>query len=260
MAAWGAYAFWPEQMMNPVAAALIPTVSQDTENTQKPQPSKPAATDNPAAIADKSNAETTQPPENGDSEDNSRQITDANELSSILLLVNRNNALSADYVPQDLVSVDVRFSPNAVSSRKKMRKEAADALTELFKGADQEGITLYGVSGYRSYQTQKAIYESKVRAAGQAEADRFVAKPGKSEHQSGLAMDVTNSDGLNKTLSQEFGDTPEGIWLKENAYRFGFIIRYQQNKENSTGYSYEPWHIRYVGKEAAEKIYNRGLP
>lgn len=176
------------------------------------------------------------------------------EVASIAVLVNRQSVLAPEYVPEDLTTVKVKFAPQVLSERKKMRKEAAIALENLFKGADIDGIMLYGVSGYRSYQTQRLIYEAKVKGVGTEEADRFVAQPGRSEHQTGLAMDLTNVNGRNKPLNQAFGASKEGKWLLDNAHKYGFIIRYPAGKEQITGYSYEPWHVRYVGIEAAEVI------
>lgn len=174
------------------------------------------------------------------------------QLESILLVVNKETQLPAEYVPKDLTEVEIRFSPSASLSKRMLRQEAAEALEKLFQEAEVQNIMLYGVSGYRSYETQRGIYERKVASAGQAMADRYVAYPGKSEHQTGLAMDVTNQKGINKSLTEDFGETPEGKWLKENAHIYGFIIRYPFGKESITGYSYEPWHIRYVGESTAE--------
>jgi D-alanyl-D-alanine carboxypeptidase len=140
-----------------------------------------------------------------------------------------------------------------------MESEASEALEKLFQGAERDNINFYCVSGYRSYDHQKTIYKNKVRAAGKEEADKYVAQPGHSEHQTGLAMDLTNRDGINNELTGDFGRTEEGMWLKNNAYRYGFIIRYPRGKENITGYSYEPWHIRYVGEKAAKKIRNNNV-
>lgn len=189
----------------------------------------------------------------------SKTIEDIVQLESILLLVNKSYQLPSDYVPKDLTEAEIRFSPGIASSKKMMRQEAAEALRGLFQEAESQNIILYGVSGYRSYDTQRQIYERKVAASGQAMADRYVAYPGKSEHQTGLAMDVTNQNGINKSLTEDFGETQEGRWLGKNAHLYGFIIRYPLGEESITGYSYEPWHIRYVGKAAAEYIKSNKL-
>lgn len=171
-----------------------------------------------------------------------------------LILVNRDNALSENYSPKDLVTVNVRFYRTASAEEKTMRKEAAEALEELFRAAQNEGIELYGLNGYRSYDTQKNLYNKDCRVKGKSYADQYDAKPGHSEHQTGLAMDVTN-----KTYSYGFQTTREGKWLAKNCYKYGFILRYPEGKEGITGYSYEPWHIRYVGRNAAKQIFSKGI-
>ena len=134
-----------------------------------------------------------------------------------------------------------------------MRREAAEALEKLFRAAEEEEhYTLVAVSGYRSYQTQRNIYKRRIKNAGQKKADKFVALPGASEHQLGLAMDVGRR--TNHKLKAAFGNTPEGKWLAEHCHEYGYIIRYPKDKTHITGYVYEPWHIRYVGKEAAAEI------
>ena len=135
-----------------------------------------------------------------------------------------------------------------------MANENAKAVAALFDGAAQEGITLYATSGYRSYSTQKAIFDRKLEKMTEAQANKSVAKPGYSEHQTGLAMDVEGETTKGTGLTAAFGDSPEGIWLAENCTDYGFIIRYPEGKSSITGYVYEPWHIRYVGVEAAKEI------
>lgn len=183
-----------------------------------------------------------------------RQMEDQLSLGGNLFLVNKEYMIGADYVPDDLVMPDVKKSSSAVL----MRKEAAQALEEMFAAAKEEKITLVAVSGYRSYQTQRAIYNRRRKAAGKAHVERFVAVPGASEHQLGLAMDVSRSKTAG--LKASFGKSKEGIWLAENCYRFGFILRYRQEWEDVTGYGYEPWHIRYVGKEHALRIRELDVP
>lgn len=176
----------------------------------------------------------------------------------ILILANKKRNLSSDYKPKDLVIPNVRFPFKENLEKKYLRKEAADALEELFKGADEDEITLYAVSGYRSYNTQKSLFDRKVKNVGFEEANKLVAFPGQSEHQTGLAMDVS-CKSVNFTLEENFGQAIEGKWLKDNAHRFGFIIRFQKETTEITGYSYEPWHIRYVGKEIAKEIYEKNI-
>lgn len=178
---------------------------------------------------------------------------------NVLVLVNREYTLPKDYIPEDLVVPSVRFSPTIRNEQKQMRKEAAKALENLFHEADNNKIKLFCVSGYRSYDYQEQLYNRKVKAVGKKEADKYVASPGQSEHQTGLAMDITNSKGISGSLSESFGDTKEGVWLEENAYKFGFIVRYPEGKEQITGYNYEPWHIRYIGTSPAKEIENKNI-
>lgn len=129
---------------------------------------------------------------------------------------------------------------------------AANALKKLQEAAKKEGFSMPLVSGYRSYETQKRIYNNYISIWGQEYTDTTSARPGHSEHQTGLAFDVGK-------LTSSYGETKEGIWLKNNCYKYGFIIRYLKGKENITGYSYEPWHIRYVGVDIATYIMENNL-
>lgn len=173
---------------------------------------------------------------------------------SIAVLVNKQNSLPADYVPSDLREVNIPFIFSEKSEKRLMRKEAAENLEKLFAAAKKENLFLYGVSGYRSYNTQKYLFSNNTKRFGSEEkANMISARPGESEHQTGLAMDVT-SERAGFGLNESFADTPEFTWLKENAHNYGFIIRYPKEKEHITGYSYEPWHLRYVGREIAEKL------
>lgn len=173
-----------------------------------------------------------------------------------LMLVNRSFMLSADYEPEDLVRPNVKHTSTAIL----MRKDAAAALEALFNAAQEEaGLTLYAHSGYRSYGTQRAIYERKIKnSKSLAQARLLVADPGASEHQLGLAMDIKNSK--NGLLNAAFGKSKEGKWLAENAWRFGFIIRYKAEWTDITGYAYEPWHVRYVGLEHAQILQELDIP
>ncbi|MGI6670219.1 MAG: M15 family metallopeptidase [Christensenellales bacterium] len=183
-------------------------------------------------------------------------IAKRTNLGASLYLVNRDYVLSQDYVPDDLVRPKVRTQYGNIT----MRSEAAQALEELFKAAKEEqGYVLEAVSGYRSYAKQKAIYNRKIKRTGSVEkAQLLVAPPGSSEHQLGLAMDIGRKGGTG--LNAGFGKTKEGKWVAENAHRFGYIIRYKAEWTHITGYAYEPWHIRYVGKEHAEQIYRLDVP
>lgn len=186
-------------------------------------------------------------------------IREVSNINSMQVLVNKNYALDSSYIPNDLVIVNVLGLGGKQNTTIYLCKEAATQLEKLFSAAKQEkSLVLLARSGYRSYQTQEELYQRYVKEYGQEKADYFSARPGHSEHQTGLAIDVT-ANSVNGQLTTEFGKTAEGIWLKENAHRFGYIIRYLEGRESETGYQYEPWHIRYVGEEAATKIYENNL-
>ncbi|KMJ59622.1 peptidase M15 [Bacillus sp. LL01] len=169
---------------------------------------------------------------------------------NILVLVNKNQSLPADYVPKDLTIPDVPFSFEGDFDKKYLREEAARALEELFATAEKENVELFAVSGYRSYETQYGIYNSYLKKWGEEKTNAVSAIPGHSEHQTGLAMDISSRSAA-LDLTEEFGETAEGKWVKEHASAHGFIIRYPEEGEVITGYQYEPWHLRYVGKEVA---------
>ena len=172
------------------------------------------------------------------------------ESESITILVNKTYTLSPDYTPSDLVIPNIDFCFREISEKRYLRKEAADAITELFQQAFNDGISLSGVSGYRSYDRQYEIYVSNLIRRGPDNTNLYSAMAGSSEHQTGLAMDVSTKS-VNYRLDDDFADTKEGQWLADNCYRYGFIIRYPADKTHITGYAYEPWHIRYVGVELA---------
>lgn len=182
----------------------------------------------------------------------------ASDPYSTAVLINKQFALPDDYEPKDLVYPDVRFTFKEKIEKRMMRKEAAEALKELFAGAEKDGIYLAGVSAYRSHKTQTALFNRYVEKDGEEKAKTYSAVPGHSEHETGLAIDVSGSDG--KCAAEScFGDTKEAAWLADHATEYGFIIRYPEGKEDITGYKYEPWHLRYVGKEIAADIAERGI-
>lgn len=177
------------------------------------------------------------------------QAMAAEAYESNMILINKQHSLRWDYVPSDLVEVNVTFAQGVAQSKKQMRAEAAKALEELFEAAKADGIELLAISGYRSYYTQKKIYEKRLEEMGEKHVSRYNAKPGQSEHQTGLAMDV-GIEGYTD-LTERFANTDAYRWLKGNAHLYGFIIRYPKGGEKETGYAFEPWHLRYVGDEAA---------
>ena len=179
--------------------------------------------------------------------------------TNVLALVNKQYSLPEGYTPKDLRRPNIPFSfGNQSVDKSFLRKDAAHYLEKMFAEASNRGIELLGVSGFRSYQRQIELYDAEVERVGEEQAVQVVATPGSSEHQTGLAMDIS-SHSANLSLSETFGETKEGKWLANNAYRFGFILRYPKGKETLTGYQYEPWHFRFVGEKAAAIIYEKKL-
>lgn len=169
------------------------------------------------------------------------------------VLVTKSRFIPKNYIPGDLITADVKF----LSSYNKMRKEAANALENLFIDAKKQGNIFFGVSAYRSYDLQKKLYNKFVSLIGAKKASTRVALPGGSEHQTGLAVDITSKNAVDKGI--KFGAAKESKWIEDNAYKYGFILRYPKDAEDITGYMYEPWHLRYVGVNLAKKIYESGL-
>jgi LAS superfamily LD-carboxypeptidase LdcB len=180
-----------------------------------------------------------------------------NDPTSIWVVVNKGRILPGSYVPPDLTAPNVPLRLSSGSSEMQLRQEAAGALQQMFMAASQQNIHLMLASGYRSYDEQVGLYKGYVSTQGQQNADSSSARPGHSEHQLGLAADIEPSS---RTCEVEtcFADTQEGKWVAANAYKYGFIIRYPKDKDNLTGYEYEPWHVRYVGAALAMQIQQSG--
>lgn len=191
------------------------------------------------------------------STNNNEDIQVVAKPDAITVLVNKQNKLPDSYIPKDLVYTKIPF---IVSERERteMRKEAADAIEKLFKGAGEQGIHLLGVSAYRSHISQVELFNSYVKRDGYEKARTYSALPGTSEHETGLSIDVTGGNGK-CSASECFGYTKEAKWLQQHAAEYGYIIRYPKGKEAITGYEYEPWHLRYVGKTIAKEITDRGI-
>ncbi|QUH32036.1 M15 family metallopeptidase [Vallitalea guaymasensis] len=188
-------------------------------------------------------------------EDGKQVVTNPKDIH---VLVNKQRNLPSNYVPDDLIKPDIKFSFTHEDPKRYLREEAAHALERLVAQAKEEGIEIVGVSGYRSYKRQETIFNYNVNKRGYEAANKVSAKPGQSEHQTGLAIDVSCA-GVNYKLQERLGELKEGKWLAENAHKFGFIIRYELGKEDITGYQYEPWHIRYLGEDLATDVYEKGL-
>lgn len=209
-----------------------PETAAETDPVTGPETTVPE-TDPPAS-------ETEEPEETEEPDPDAADITVVDGVTYIggVLIVNKTYSLPETYAPG-------------------MNQEAFDALCRMFYDAKVLGYPLKVASSYRSFYDQRYIYNGYVSVSGQAAADRFSARPGHSEHQSGLAFDVDHPDS--NALLQTFGDSPVGIWIAENCHKYGFIIRYPQGKEHLTGYMYEPWHVRYLGVELATEVYESGL-
>lgn len=192
------------------------------------------------------------------STENKKKTDAMTSPDDIAFLVNKEYRLPENYVPNDLVYPDVPFLFNEKIEKRQMRKEPAEALKKMFEAAKLDGIHLAGVSGYRSEATQTVLYNNYVRKDGVEEADRYSARPGHSEHQTGLSIDVSGITG-EFAVDDKFANTEEAQWLDKHAHEYGFIIRFPKGKEDITGYKYEPWHIRYVGKEIATEIYEKDI-
>lgn len=211
--------------------ANAPEGGRSEEQSTPPEPTETTPAESPPTTT----------PETSTFNKNQYSTSDA---SSPWVVVNKKNPLPNSYAPAGLTTV----------SGKQLRKEAADAMTSLLAAARDAGTPMNVISGYRSYANQQSVYNNYVQRDGQAAADRYSARPGFSEHQTGLAADLGTTSG-SCALEICFADTAQGKWLATHAHEYGFIIRYPKDAENRTGYQYEPWHIRYIGTELAAEIY-----
>ena len=167
------------------------------------------------------------------------------------VLSNKYYNLGKDYVPKDLTKINSKYA----SGDKYMTKEAAEAFEKMAEAAKKDGYNIRATSTYRSYSYQDGLYNNYANRDGKANADRYSARPGYSEHQTGLAVDV---DNFNQSYTS-FGKTKEYNWMKENCYKYGYILRYTKETEFITGYMTEEWHYRYVGNEIAKYIYEHPM-
>jgi len=168
--------------------------------------------------------------------------------ASIWVVVNKQHPLSPkSYVPASLVIPGIPLRSNITGDEEHVSSVMAPALESMVAAARKDGLTINLQSGYRSYNLQVSLYGSYVHRDGQAAADTYSARPGFSEHQTGLAADLGGTTAPACNVEDCFGTTPEGRWLAKHAYQYGFIIRYTTAKQSITGYENEPWHVRYVG-------------
>ena len=180
-------------------------------------------------------------------------VKNANLSKANLVLINKFNKLNFNFKPNNLKTINSNNFINGKRYNNMLAEEAKNAFEKMSNDAIKNNAPVYGQSAYRSYETQKNIYNNEVKKNGIEIADSQSARPGFSEHQTGYAIDVSSTKKGNML---SFEKTKSFIWLKNNAHKYGFILRYPKNKENITGYIYEPWHYRFVGKEVANDMYN----
>lgn len=173
------------------------------------------------------------------------------EDATILTVLTKDRALAQNYQPPDLIPISAEYIRSGEVQR--LRRPAAEALTQMLAQARREGLIIKVISGYRSYEYQAQVLKNEIAQYGCAAALLQVAAPGHSEHQLGLAADLASAD-VGWDLNDAFGSTPEGRWLLGHATRYGFVLSYPQDKTAVTGYAYEPWHFRYVTPAVAEAI------
>ena len=180
-----------------------------------------------------------------------KNINIIKKIDNYEYIVNKNNKLESDYIPTDLEEIDLRFA----CLNKFLRKEAKINFERMAKDAKDEGYNIVAVSAYRSYNYQEKLYNNYVVDKGFYYADIASARPGHSEHQTGLAVDVADL-----SLDYDnFDKTKEFKWMINNSYKYGFILRYPKAKFHITGFKYEPWHYRYVGIKLASYLYKNNL-
>jgi D-alanyl-D-alanine carboxypeptidase len=185
-------------------------------------------------------------------------IEDYLSTDSIWAIVSKTHPISVDYVPPSLKIPDVLTRTDKSDEERSVRYTIETPLKEMFAAASAAGNSLMIGSGYRSAALQKVYFDSLASSVGEDTANQSIARPGQSEHQTGLAVDITASS-LNCYLDDCFADTPDGKWLVANSYKYGFILRYPEDKVAITGYRYEPWHFRYVGVDLATALHESGM-
>ena len=178
-------------------------------------------------------------------------VINIDNQDDLAVLVNKYHKLSNDYVPSDLEKINSKYQWLGRSNE--LRKDAREAFEKMCEAATKDNIYIYAGSGYRSYQTQLYLYNTYVKRDGFKAAETYSARASYSEHQTGLAMDIANKSGFISKNDKEYD------WLVKNSYKYGFILRYPEGKENITGYMYEEWHYRYLGTALAKEVYDSGL-
>lgn len=260
-----------QQPATPARPAFLPTRPLPTATptlTRTPTP-RPTATPTPTRTATPTRTptqtSTPRPP-------TATAVVFKGPDADALRIANKTRALPPDYAPQDLVSLNELGLPTYGDQDEQLRLQAAFALAEMFAVADEAGIPLVVRSAYRSYDNQAFTFayfvEQELRQAeeagqpitveeAEARANRYSARPGHSEHQLGTTVDITSADVAGE-LATDFGQTAAGRWLRDHAHEFGFVMSYPEGKEAMTGYIYEPWHFRWIGRGHAEMLHALG--
>ena|SRR5574344_1816 len=178
-------------------------------------------------------------------------IKDTDTSKDTLMLINKFYKVSSEYVPNDITSIGLQYAFNG----KSIRSVAYEPLKDMIRDAKSAGYTILSNSGYRTYEEQEKVYKVYKASRGEAGADLIAARPGHSEHETGLAVDISKLSGS----GEAFDETPEFAWLSEHAHEYGFILRYPKGKKYLTGFDYESWHFRYVGIKVATEIKELGI-
>ncbi len=179
------------------------------------------------------------------------EIKDVDTSKENLMLVNKYHKLDKDFTFDDIVPIGLQYA----YANQSIREEVLENYLSMWHAAKKLDLSLIVNSSYRDYDFQDRLYNRYINNYGKEEADTFSARPGHSEHQTGLALDISAYN----SVMENFEDTKEYEWMKDNAHFYGFILRYPEGKEHITGYKFEPWHYRYVGKEIAKEIYDLGI-
>lgn len=183
-----------------------------------------------------------------------------NNHNDLAILCNKDIMLGENYIPTDLVIPKVPLTHKKTAEQSQLRKPAAEALERMLNDAKKVvGLeSMYLVSGYRSYEYQYNIFHDSMKNRGKEHTEKYMAKPGHSEHQTGLTADISTK-AMGFDLVESFEKTKEGQWLANNAHRYGYILRYPKDRVETTGYAYEPWHFRYVGVEVSTYMFENKL-
>lgn len=185
-------------------------------------------------------------------------VDDYYQSDNIWKLVSKTSPIPIIFIPFGLQVSTVYTNPKKSDEERSVRADIEQPLIDMFSTAQTDGYSLMIGSGYRSANLQSIYFNSLSSSVGETAANQSIARPGQSEHQTGLAVDISTV-ARNCYLSDCFAKTNDGIWLVNNSYKYGFILRYPEGKESITGYSYEPWHFRFVGVDLATAIYTSGL-